>query len=171
MLLQAWDIILSALPAVKLYFLVVLGFTVVELIFPAERRQPIRDHFSNFQYAVLYLFASPFALIVPTALVVAITQQFGPLGLRLDLEHLRLGISAIDWPVRNLFLPLIPLLIFDFFYYWLASPLATHCPLTLGHPSAASQYGKFECTGGASHPLAGRAHAGPDDDDSHGSAL
>lgn len=116
--LYVWQTIVSTLPAVKVYFLAVLGFTAAELLIPAERRQLLRHHFSNLQHVLLYHFVTPFAMIVPTALVAAATSKFGTGFLRLDLEHVLLGIPAMDWPVRNLLLPFVPLLVFDFFYYW-----------------------------------------------------
>jgi len=113
-----WGIIVSTLPAVKAYFLAVVAFAVAEVIIPAERRQPLRQHLSNLQYVLLYLFVTPFAMILPTALAAGVAERWGPGLIRLDLEHLRWGIAAMDWPVRNVLLPLVPLFIFDFFYYW-----------------------------------------------------
>src|ERR1700686_1047458 len=97
-----WHTILATVPAVKFYFLSVLCFAVVEFMFPAERRQPLWDHAANLQYDLLYYFVSPFAIILPTAFVAAVTARFGTGWIRIDLDHLRLGVAAIDWPVRNI---------------------------------------------------------------------
>ena len=52
--------LLATLPAVKLHFVIVLGFAVAELLLPARRRQPFREHFCNVQYVLLYFFITPF---------------------------------------------------------------------------------------------------------------
>ena len=117
-MLFIWHTIATVLPTVKMYFLVVLGFTIVEFFIPAERGQPLRNQFSNFQYVLVYYFVTPFAMILPTALLTAIARTIGPGFIRLDLEHIRVGIATLHWPVRNLLLPFIPLIVYDFFYYW-----------------------------------------------------
>jgi sterol desaturase/sphingolipid hydroxylase (fatty acid hydroxylase superfamily) len=113
-----WEIIVSTLPAVKTYFIAVFFFTLAEALFPAERRQPFRNHAANLAYVVLYLFLTPFAMILPTALATGAARTLGSGLLPLDLEHVSLGLPWVDWPLRNLFLPLLPLLVVDFFYYW-----------------------------------------------------
>ena len=113
-----WGTLLATLPAVKLHFAIVLGFAVAELLLPARRRQPFREHFSNVQYVLLYFFVTPFALILPSALAVAVARKFGPGLISMNLESLGPGLGIMAWPVRNILLPFIPLAIFDFFYYW-----------------------------------------------------
>lgn len=102
----------------KAHFIIVLGFTVVELLIPAQRRQLVAEHFSNAAYNVLYFMLTPFAMILPSALVVAFARSFGPGLVHLNLDGLTAGIGALSWPIRNLFLPLVPLFVTDFFYYW-----------------------------------------------------
>jgi sterol desaturase/sphingolipid hydroxylase (fatty acid hydroxylase superfamily) len=113
-----WHTIVTTFSVVKVFFMVVLGFAVLEFIIPAERRQPFRNHFSNLQYVLIYYFVTPFALILPAALLTAISRKLGPGLLNLDLEHVRLGITSIHWTVRNVLLPFVPLVVYDFFYYW-----------------------------------------------------
>jgi sterol desaturase/sphingolipid hydroxylase (fatty acid hydroxylase superfamily) len=101
-----------------MFFLGAVGFTVVEQIFPAERGQKLRDQFSNLSYVLMYYVFTPFVMIWPTALVTALVQKIGPGFVRIDLDHFRLGIAALDWPVRNIILPFVPVFFYDFFYYW-----------------------------------------------------
>ena len=109
-----WETILAMLPVMKAHFLIVLAFTVVERLIPAERKQPFFESFSHAAYNVLYFVITPFAMILPSALVVG----FGPGLIDLNLEGFSAGIANLNWPLRNLFLPLVPLFVADFFYYW-----------------------------------------------------
>lgn len=113
-----WGTILATLPAIKAHFLVVLAFTVIERLIPAEKSQPLFESFSHAVYSVLYFVITPFAMILAGALVVASARSFGPGLIQLDLEGFSAGIATLNWPVRNLLLPLVPLFIADFFYYW-----------------------------------------------------
>jgi sterol desaturase/sphingolipid hydroxylase (fatty acid hydroxylase superfamily) len=113
-----WHTLLATLPTVEAYFLAVVAFTIVELVIPAERRQPACDHLANLQYVLLYYVVTPFAMIVPAALATAFARRFGYGFLHLDLNRIRLGIAAVDWLLRYVVLPFVPLLVFDFFYYW-----------------------------------------------------
>jgi sterol desaturase/sphingolipid hydroxylase (fatty acid hydroxylase superfamily) len=117
-MIYVWHTLLAALPAVRFYFFSVLCFTVVELVFPAERRQPLRDHWANFQYNILYYLLTPFAIVLPTAFVAAVTAHFGTGWVRLDLDRFGFGVAAVDWPLHNILLPFVPVAVFDFFYYW-----------------------------------------------------
>ena len=60
-----WGTLLATLPAVKLHFAIVLGFAVAELLLPARRRQPFREHFCNVQYVLLDFFITPFCFKPP----------------------------------------------------------------------------------------------------------
>jgi sterol desaturase/sphingolipid hydroxylase (fatty acid hydroxylase superfamily) len=113
-----WQTFLTTLPAMKAHFLIVLSFTVVEVLIPAERRQSVIERLSHAAYNVSYFVLSPFAMILPGALVVAFTRRFGPGLIHLNLDGLTAGIGTLSWPVRNLLLPLVPLFVSDFFYYW-----------------------------------------------------
>ena len=86
---------MATLPAMKAHFLIVLAFTVVELIMPAERRQSHLERLSHATYNVSYFVLSPFAMILPGALVVAFTRRFGPGLIHLDLDGLTAGIGML----------------------------------------------------------------------------
>jgi len=113
-----WHSISASLPAVKVFIYGVVFFTILEQIFPAERRQPLREHFHNLQYVVLYYLITPVVMIWPTALVAAVVQSWGAGLVHIDLDHVHVGIAALEWPVRNILLPFAPAVIYDFFYYW-----------------------------------------------------
>jgi len=91
-----WNTILSTLPAMKAHFLIVLSFTVVEILIPAERRQSSFERLSHGAYNVSYFVLSPFAMILPSALVVAFTRQFGPGLIHLNLDGLTTGIGTLS---------------------------------------------------------------------------
>ena len=99
-----WGTLLATLPAVKLHFAIVLGFAVAELLLPARRRQPFREHFSNVQYVLLYFFVTPFALILPSALAVAVARKIGPGPISMSLESFGTYISPKrgEWPPTGL---------------------------------------------------------------------
>ncbi len=117
-MLTVWQTIAATFPAVEVYFIGAFVFTILEQIFPAERQQPLRNHFSNLQFTLLYYAVTPIAMIWPSALAAAVTQRFGAGLIHLDLAHLSLGIAALDWPLTHVLLPIVPVAIYDFFYYW-----------------------------------------------------
>lgn len=115
---SVWGIVLSTLPTIKTYAGIVFVFAIVEYILPAERRQPFRNHFTNIGHVLLFFFIGPFVMILPGALAVEVARRFGPGLISLDLDGLGVGIGNLGWPLRNILLPFLPLLITDFFYYW-----------------------------------------------------
>ena len=113
-----WHTIESTLPFIKFYFLSAAVFTALEFLIPADRTRSPRNSFANLQFTLLYILVTPFAMILPSAFAAAVTQRFRGGLIHWDLDRLALGIPALDWTAHNLLLPLIPLFIFDFFYYW-----------------------------------------------------
>src|SRR5687767_15028629 len=104
-----WATILSTLPAIKLHFLAVSAFTIAELLIPAKRKQFFREFSPNTQHVLLYFFLTPFAMIIPSALVVSFTRQFGPGLISLDLNGFEMGPGSIAWLMRNILLPFVPM--------------------------------------------------------------
>src|SRR5262249_23703750 len=88
-----------------------------ERIFPAERNQPLKGLFFNARYTLLYLVVTPFVLILPAALAAKIAAASGGSLMNADLNQWLTG-NPRAWPVRNLIMPFVPMLVFDFFYYW-----------------------------------------------------
>jgi sterol desaturase/sphingolipid hydroxylase (fatty acid hydroxylase superfamily) len=117
-MLNIWQAVAATFPAVKVFVLGVAGFTILEQMFPAELRQPFKNHVSNFQYVVLYYLLTPIAMIWPTVFVAALAQRWGAGLIHIDLDHVHVGIAALEWPMRNILLPFAPAVIYDFFYYW-----------------------------------------------------
>jgi sterol desaturase/sphingolipid hydroxylase (fatty acid hydroxylase superfamily) len=115
---SVWDILVSTLPSIKTHFSIVLVFTVVEYLRPAERKQPVTRHVTSAGYNILYFILTPFAMILPSALAIAATRRFSPGLITLNFDGITDGIGALSWPARNILLPLLPILLTDFFYYW-----------------------------------------------------
>jgi sterol desaturase/sphingolipid hydroxylase (fatty acid hydroxylase superfamily) len=115
---SVWQTLVSVIPVLKAHFLAVLCFTVAEAFLGVERRPPWREQFANLQYVLIFFFVSPFATILPTALAADIARQTGPGLFKFDLPVWANSLGLMAWPVRNFLMPAVPLLIFDFFYYW-----------------------------------------------------
>lgn len=112
------DTLRTTAPAVASYFAVIAGFLVAERLLPAERNQPVRDLVFSAGCTVFAMLATPFAIVLPSKVAAwAAPRTHGPL-LDFDLNRLQTGILGLDWPLMHLVLPLVPLLVFDFFYYW-----------------------------------------------------
>src|SRR5205807_714592 len=100
------------------YFVVIAGFLLAERLLPAERNQPWWDLVFSAGCTVFGMIATPFAIVLPSKVAEwAAPRIHGPL-LNLDLNRLQTGIPGFDWPLVHLVLPLVPLFVFDFFYYW-----------------------------------------------------
>ena len=105
-------------PLVGSYFVVIAGFLLAERLLPAERNQPWWDLVFSAGCTVFGMIATPFAIVLPSKVAEwAAPRIHGPL-LNLDLNRLQTGIPGFDWPLVHLVLPLVPLFVFDFFYYW-----------------------------------------------------
>jgi sterol desaturase/sphingolipid hydroxylase (fatty acid hydroxylase superfamily) len=108
------DVVFATLSAVGLYFLVIGGFQLLERMIPAERNQPWRN--------LLFSAACTLGFLLLRPLVAAATLWSAgilrPSLISIDLRTWTTGYPPIDWPLSNLLLPLIPFLVFDFFYYW-----------------------------------------------------
>lgn len=115
---RAWQIAESTLPFIKIYFLSAAVFTMLEFLIPADQNRSLRNNFANLRFALLYIFVTPFAMIWPAAFAATIIQRFGGGLLHIDLERIAFGPPGLDWALHNLLLPLLPLFLFDFFYYW-----------------------------------------------------
>ena len=113
-----WPTLVAVLPVLKIHFLWVLGFTLAELLFGVDRQPPFRERLTNLQYVLLFFFLSPFAVILPSALAPVVAREIGPSLFQLNLPHWGEVSGVFSWPLVNLVLPFVPLLIFDFFYYW-----------------------------------------------------
>lgn len=108
------DVIITTLSAVGSYFLVIGGFQLFERVIPAERDQPWRNVLFSAACTLGFLLMNP--LVAATTLWA--TNFLRPSLIAIDLSTWTTGYPAIDWPLSNFLLPLIPFLVFDFFYYW-----------------------------------------------------
>lgn len=109
---------IETLPNIRAYFIAIALFMVAEQIIPAERKQSFRGAFFNARYTLLFFVVTPFVLVWPTFIAGKIASATNGSLLSMNLDSLRLGVNFIDWPVRNLLLPFVPMFVFDFFYYW-----------------------------------------------------
>ena len=113
-----WQTFLATLPAIKTYFFVIACFMVAERLIPVERNQPYRNQLLSGQCTLLYFLATPFVMIWPAYIAAELAKTTGGSFFTVDLDRLSLGSHAVDWSLRNLALPFVPFLVFDFFYYW-----------------------------------------------------
>jgi sterol desaturase/sphingolipid hydroxylase (fatty acid hydroxylase superfamily) len=108
-----WTTLLATLPAIKAYFLAAAGFMAAERLIPAEKNQPLKNQWFSGLCTLLYFAATPFVVLWPAALAAKIFHATGGSLVSLNLDQL-----GADWATRNLALPFLPVLVFDFFYYW-----------------------------------------------------
>ena len=113
-----WQNFLALIPSIKAYFLVILFFMVAERLIPAERNQPYRNQMLSGQCTLLYFLVTPLVLIWPAYIAAEIVKTMGGSLFTVDLDRLRVGSHAVDGSLHHLALPLVPFLVFDFFYYW-----------------------------------------------------
>jgi len=113
-----WVTLLSVVGVLKAHFLSVSAFTVGEFLIGVDRKQPLRQYLLNFEYNVLFFLVSPFVTILPSAVAAAAARKLGSGLFNIDLPNWSHHLLGMQWPVRYLLLPAIPVLIFDFFYYW-----------------------------------------------------
>jgi sterol desaturase/sphingolipid hydroxylase (fatty acid hydroxylase superfamily) len=106
--------IVATLSAAASYFLVIVGFQLFEHLIPAERSQPLCNLSFSAICTLGLLLLNPLA----AAATLWATGFLRPSIITIDLSAWITGYPIIDWPLSNFLLPFIPLLIFDFFYYW-----------------------------------------------------
>jgi sterol desaturase/sphingolipid hydroxylase (fatty acid hydroxylase superfamily) len=97
---------------------VILGFLFIERLFPAERGQPVRSKFLTFQLTLLYFVITPFVVILPLYLYRTVAGATGGSLFAINFDTVSTGSQPVDWVLHYLLFPLIPFIIFDFFFYW-----------------------------------------------------
>jgi len=115
---EIWRILEHTLPAVQSYFYVIAAFLIAERLIPAERGQAVRSRLLSGGCTLVYFLLTPFALILPSALAAGVAETTGGSFLTLNLDQIHAGWPLATWALRNLLLPFLPMLVFDFFYYW-----------------------------------------------------
>jgi sterol desaturase/sphingolipid hydroxylase (fatty acid hydroxylase superfamily) len=108
----------SAWPTLKYYFTGVAIFTVIELIYPAERGQPWTDKAMSVAFSVIQVVITPFLILLPMHYVAEpLFRLAGHPLIDLNLDQYA-GTGPTGWALRNLVFPFAPILVLDFFYYW-----------------------------------------------------
>ena len=97
---------------------VILGFMLIERMFPAERDQPFRNKFLTAEFTLLYFLITPWAVLLPMKLASGITGATGGGLLAFNLDTINTGSAPFDWVLHYLLFPAVPFIVFDFFYYW-----------------------------------------------------
>ncbi len=118
---DAWHAFLAALPVTRPYLLllaVIAGFMVAERLLPAERNQPIRNRILTGEFTLLYLLVTPLVIVLPVYLAAKITSATGGSLLTINLDQVRTGSPPLDGVLHYILLPVLPFVVFDFFYYW-----------------------------------------------------
>jgi len=111
--------LLGVLPIILIYFSACACFMVAEWLFPVEPKQPIANKLLSAQFSFILLVVNPFLLTGLNYFAYQyIHHRLGGGFIILNLDQFNSGFEAINWPLRNIFSPLLVLFIFDFFYYW-----------------------------------------------------
>ncbi len=146
-------ILSGSVPDIVLYLVGITAFSAIELIYPAERQQPRREKCFSFALAMIYFVAWPFVIYVPTHYISdPIIRYFGQPLLSADLDAL-VGTSAGGQMVRHWLLPFIPVLLGDFFYYWMHRAQHMFGPLWGEHKLHHMEYSLCAITASRHHWL------------------
>lgn len=94
-------------------------WTVAEYFVPAERRQPVNKRFYNILITLIFVIGTPIAGYVGGSLVSYVIGSLTEPLFNLNLAGWYDGSTSVLRLVLLLPLLLIPILVFDFFYYWL----------------------------------------------------
>lgn len=95
-----------------------LIFMLVEYFFAAQRNQPWRHQIYDLYATAVFAIFSPLAsMITGAAAVTLIAKTIGPI-LAFDLNSIQTGSRLADAALFHVFLPFVPLVLFDFGYYW-----------------------------------------------------
>src|SRR5262245_10734609 len=114
---RALDMVRGAFPGIRAYVVIVAVFFVVERFFPADRNYSYRSAWFNFRYTLLLILFGPLIMLWPAFVAAYFAKTWGS-AVSIDLNQITVGVPAMDWPIRAIVLPLMPLFVFDFFYYW-----------------------------------------------------
>ena len=118
---DVWQAFLASFPAMGSYLVVlgvIAGFMLAERLIPAERNQPIRNQILSGECTFVYLFATPFVILLPLYLATAIANVTGGSLVSINLNEVGTGSQSADWLLHNIVFPFLPFVVFDFFYYW-----------------------------------------------------
>jgi Sterol desaturase len=113
-----WQTFVATLPGIRSYFAAIAVFFIAERLFPAEKNQSIRDQFFNARYTLLFLILTPFVVLWPVSLAAKFASVTGGSRFTIDLQGWSASLTPTAWPIKSFVLPFIPMLVFDFFYYW-----------------------------------------------------
>lgn len=107
--------LVAVLVAVGAYFLRVAILHVGERLWPAERGQSWRDWWLSARCGTVLLGVTPLVgLVSAWATATLVSRSL----LDWNLGAWTAGTGAFEWWLTILVLPWLPLLVFDFFYYW-----------------------------------------------------
>jgi len=118
---EVWEAFTAFWLTAKSYIVVlavIAGFLLAERFFPAEPDQPARNRILTGEFTLLYFLLTPYVVLLPAYLAAEIAKATGGSLITLDLNHIDTGSPTINWFLLNILLPFVPLIIFDFFYYW-----------------------------------------------------
>ena len=146
------------IPWIVYYLIGIAFFSAFEHVFPVERNQARRDKWLSFALSIAYYVLMPFAIFLPTRYVSEpIIQHFGQPLLSANLDAL-VGTGIAGQTVRQLLLPFIPMLILDFFYYWMHRAQHTFAPLWAQHKLHHTEYALCALTAARHHWLESVTH-------------
>src|SRR4051812_2431054 len=121
MMAELWHAFVAGLPAAETYTVllaVIAGFLVLERVFPAELNQPLRSRVLTGEFTLLYFLLTPLVVLLPAQVAAEIARHTGGSLVTWNLNDIDTGSQSLDWTLRNILLPFVPFVVFDFFYYW-----------------------------------------------------